>query len=183
MTNIRSRAWRWVWRALKGVLVIGVVAGVVYWLKFSPVPVAQHQVERGDIVAEVMGTGTLEAHFKSTDQSQDCGPLAGGSRGPGRRGEGGQAVGQARRCGYEAAGGNRTGVGCRRAGRARPLAGGSRPGPAVLEQTTAITNERWNCCRRTRSAIGGGQDHRRLEGRPGRGRTRRSGARRRRASN
>jgi HlyD family secretion protein len=42
------------------------VAGVVYWLKFSPVPVTEHEVARGEIVAEVMGTGTLEAHFKST---------------------------------------------------------------------------------------------------------------------
>ena len=40
--------------------------GIVYWLKFSPVPVTEHRVERGEIVAEVMGTGTLEAHFKST---------------------------------------------------------------------------------------------------------------------
>ena len=29
-------------------------------------PVSEHRVELGEIVAEVMGTGTLEAHFKST---------------------------------------------------------------------------------------------------------------------
>jgi len=43
-----------------------VAAGIVYWFKFSPAPVREHQVELGEIVAEVMGTGTLEAHFKST---------------------------------------------------------------------------------------------------------------------
>ncbi len=76
-TDTRSRVWRWVWRALKGVPVIVVVAGVVYWLKFSPVPVTEHQVERGEIVAEVMGTGTLEAHFKSTISPRICGPHPG----------------------------------------------------------------------------------------------------------
>ena len=43
-----------------------VVGGVVYWLKFAPVSVSLHQTQRGDLVAEVMGTGVLEAHFKST---------------------------------------------------------------------------------------------------------------------
>jgi RND family efflux transporter MFP subunit len=35
-------------------------------VKFAPLSVTEHRVERGEIVAEVMGTGTLEAHFKST---------------------------------------------------------------------------------------------------------------------
>ena len=74
-TDTRSRVWRWVWRALKGVPVIVVVASVVYWLKFSPVPVTEHQVARGEIVAEVMGTGTLEAHFKSTISPRIAGRL------------------------------------------------------------------------------------------------------------
>ena len=68
------RLWRIVWQSLrrrfwqiaKLVAVLAVVGGIVYWLKFSPVPVSEHQVELGEIVAEVMGTGTLEAHFKST---------------------------------------------------------------------------------------------------------------------
>ena len=86
-TDTRSRVWRWVWRALKGVPVIVVVAGVVYWLKFSPVPVTEHQVARGEIVAEVMGTGTLEAHFKSTISPTDCRPPARSPCRSGRRGE------------------------------------------------------------------------------------------------
>ncbi|MBM4090661.1 MAG: HlyD family secretion protein, partial [Planctomycetes bacterium] len=74
-TEMWSHVWRWVWRAIKGGLVIAAVAGVVYWVKFSPVPVTQHQVARGEIVAEVMGTGTLEAHFKSTISPKIAGRL------------------------------------------------------------------------------------------------------------
>lgn len=50
----------------KVVLVIAAVGGVVYWLKFAPVAVVEHTVGRGELVAEVMGTGTLETHFKAT---------------------------------------------------------------------------------------------------------------------
>ncbi len=57
---------RWLWRAVKTLGIIAVAAGVVYWARFSPVSVREHRVERGEIVAEVMGTGTLEAHFRST---------------------------------------------------------------------------------------------------------------------
>jgi len=57
---------RRLWQVAKLLAVIAVLGGIVYWLKFSPVPVSEHQVELGEIVAEVMGTGTLEAHFKST---------------------------------------------------------------------------------------------------------------------
>jgi len=39
--------------------------------------VSVHQAERGDIVAEVMGTGTLEAHFKSTISPRIAGRLQG----------------------------------------------------------------------------------------------------------
>ena len=74
-TDTRSRVWSWVWRALKVAPVIVAVTGVVYWMKFSPVPVIQHQVEQGEIVAEVMGTGTLEAHFKSVISPRIAGRL------------------------------------------------------------------------------------------------------------
>src|SRR3989304_6111989 len=52
-----------IWKLLR---VVAGLAGFVYWLRFSPLPVSEHRVELGEIVAEVMGTGTLEAHFKST---------------------------------------------------------------------------------------------------------------------
>ena len=67
---MEQQRWNWLprrlWQAFKLLLLIAIVAGIVYWLKFSPVSVAEHRVGAGEIVAEVMGTGTLEAHFKST---------------------------------------------------------------------------------------------------------------------
>lgn len=57
---------RWLVQAAKLLIAGAIVAGIVYWLRFSPVTVAGYQVKRGDLVAEVLGTGTLEAHFKST---------------------------------------------------------------------------------------------------------------------
>ena len=62
-----SPKWkRRLWRLAKLLTAVAVLGGGVYWFKFSPVRVRPHQVEQGEIVAEVMGTGTLEAHFKST---------------------------------------------------------------------------------------------------------------------
>ena len=66
---------RRIFQALKLLAVVAVLGGVVYWLKFSPVPVREHRVEVGEIVAEVMGTGTLEAHFKSTISPRISGRL------------------------------------------------------------------------------------------------------------
>jgi HlyD family secretion protein len=44
-----------------------VVAGLaVYQSMFAPVPAVHHTVTRGEFVAEVMGTGTLEARVKTT---------------------------------------------------------------------------------------------------------------------
>lgn len=53
-------------QGLNAIVLVAVAGAVVYWLKFSPVAVTEHLVQSGEIVAEVMGTGTLEAHFKST---------------------------------------------------------------------------------------------------------------------
>lgn len=65
----------WAWRAVKFLVVVAVLAGAVYWLRFSPVAVVSHQVERGEVIAEVMGTGTLEAHFRSTISPRISGRL------------------------------------------------------------------------------------------------------------
>jgi HlyD family secretion protein len=65
-SDLLSKPRRWFGRAAKVVAIAVVIGGAVYWVKFAPLPVTEHRVERGDIVAEVMGTGTLEAHFKST---------------------------------------------------------------------------------------------------------------------
>lgn len=61
-----STVRRWGWRLLKIVVLVSVLGGLVYWWRFAPVPVARHHVARGTIVAEVMGTGTLEARVKAT---------------------------------------------------------------------------------------------------------------------
>ncbi|MBI4662961.1 MAG: efflux RND transporter periplasmic adaptor subunit [Verrucomicrobia bacterium] len=54
-------------RAGLKLLVAAALAGVlVYKLKFSPAPVVSHLIARGPVVAEVMGTGTLEARVKTT---------------------------------------------------------------------------------------------------------------------
>ena len=48
-------------------LIVVAIAGLaVYKIRFAPVPVIAHTVGRGEIVAEVMGTGTLEARVKTT---------------------------------------------------------------------------------------------------------------------
>jgi HlyD family secretion protein len=66
MSDLGSKMRRWLWRIAKVVVAAAVIGGVVYWVKFAPIAVTEHRVKRGEIVAEVMGTGTLEAHFKST---------------------------------------------------------------------------------------------------------------------
>ncbi len=66
MKGLRVRVRRHLWQMAKLLALAAVAGGLVYWLKFSPLPVREHEVKLGDIVAEVMGTGTLEAHFKST---------------------------------------------------------------------------------------------------------------------
>ena len=52
--------------AAKGLLLAVAVAFAVYRLKFAPVLVMGHTVVPGPVVAEVMGTGTLEARVKTT---------------------------------------------------------------------------------------------------------------------
>ena len=42
------------------------IAGLAYWLRFSPLAVVTHEVSRGPIAVEVLGTGTLEARVRST---------------------------------------------------------------------------------------------------------------------
>lgn len=47
-------------------VVAAVAAFAVYKLKFAPVVVVGHTIARGEVVAEVMGTGTLEPRVKTT---------------------------------------------------------------------------------------------------------------------
>jgi HlyD family secretion protein len=47
-------------------MIASAIGAGAYWMAFAPVAVRPYRVERGDVVAEVMGTGTLEARVKST---------------------------------------------------------------------------------------------------------------------
>ncbi len=51
---------------IKIVFIAALIGGGVYWFRFAPVPVTEHLVQRGPLVAEVMGTGTLEARVQAT---------------------------------------------------------------------------------------------------------------------
>lgn len=53
-------------RVVKWLLPVLLAGFAVYRFAFVPVPVATHEVKPGPIVAEVMGTGTLEARVKTT---------------------------------------------------------------------------------------------------------------------
>jgi HlyD family secretion protein len=68
--TIMSKMWtapsRWILRILKVFVTVLIIAGFIYWLRFSPVAVSTYQVVSGPIVAEVMGTGTLEARIATT---------------------------------------------------------------------------------------------------------------------
>lgn len=67
---------RWRRTGVQIALVVLALGGLIYWLKWLPVPVIEHRVERGPIVAEVMGTGTLEARVKTTVTSKITGRIA-----------------------------------------------------------------------------------------------------------
>lgn len=45
---------------------LAVLGTLVYYIKLRPLPVLAHTVARGELIAEVMGTGTLEARVKTT---------------------------------------------------------------------------------------------------------------------
>jgi HlyD family secretion protein len=64
--NSSNRVRRLLHTGAKWLLLAAVVAFAVYRLKFAPVPVMAHKVVSGPVVAEVMGTGTLEARIKTT---------------------------------------------------------------------------------------------------------------------
>ncbi len=53
-------------RLLVGSAVVLLAAFAVFKIKFAPVEVVAHTVARGELVAEVMGTGTLDARVKTT---------------------------------------------------------------------------------------------------------------------
>jgi len=63
------------WTVAKVMLVLALVGSAVYWLKFAPLAVEQHSVSSGEVVVEVLGTGTLDAHIKATVSTKISGRL------------------------------------------------------------------------------------------------------------
>lgn len=55
---------------------VGVIGYAVYYVKAKPVAVTSHRVTKDVIVAEVMGTGTLEARVKATISPKISGRIA-----------------------------------------------------------------------------------------------------------
>ena len=63
LKSVLSKSWKWI-------LLIILIALVIYKVKFSPVPVSTSVALNGEVVEEVMGTGTLEAHYQTTVSSK-----------------------------------------------------------------------------------------------------------------
>ena len=64
------------WRIVRLAPLALVVFASIYWFRFRPVEVLTHEVERGSIVVEVMGTGTLEARVKAMISPKISGRVA-----------------------------------------------------------------------------------------------------------
>ena len=52
-----------------------VILLIILWLRSNPVSVEGYTAQYGDIVAEIMGTGTLEAHMETVISSKISGLL------------------------------------------------------------------------------------------------------------
>lgn len=65
----------WLNKGAKLFFLIAILAVAIYWLKFAPVIVEKYQVERGKIIDEVMGTGTLDAKIKMIISSKISGRI------------------------------------------------------------------------------------------------------------
>lgn len=63
------------WMAFKILLAVLAAATIIYWVRFRPIDVQAYQVVRGVVVAEVMGTGTLEAHTSAAVGSKIAGRI------------------------------------------------------------------------------------------------------------
>ncbi|MBI4580094.1 MAG: efflux RND transporter periplasmic adaptor subunit [Planctomycetes bacterium] len=65
MDKRRRLVGRRISQIVKILLLAAMAGAAVYWWRFAPIRVTRTLVPRGEIVAEVMGTGTLEAHIKA----------------------------------------------------------------------------------------------------------------------
>lgn len=75
--GVRSSRWkRRIWAAAKFALVGAVVASAVYWVRFSPILVEVYRIDTGVVIAEVMGTGTLQPRVRASVGTRITGRLA-----------------------------------------------------------------------------------------------------------
>ena len=68
---VQGRIWQ---MGIASVVVVGALA-FVYWRLLAPIDVRSHEVRSGEIVAEVMGTGTVATHVKATISANITGLL------------------------------------------------------------------------------------------------------------
>jgi HlyD family secretion protein len=73
----RASWGRALWRVVRWAVVVAAAAGAAYWFWFAPLPVSGRAVQRGELVAEVMGTGTLESHLSATISPKIAGLVTG----------------------------------------------------------------------------------------------------------
>lgn len=66
MSSSRTHAAAVLRGSAKWLVLAALVVLAVYRVKFAPAPVAAHEIRSVPVVAEVMGTGTLEARIKTT---------------------------------------------------------------------------------------------------------------------
>lgn len=59
----------------KSFAAVAVLGVVIYWSLLAPVMVEQQTIQSGEVIVEVMGTGTLEAHIKATVSTKIPGRL------------------------------------------------------------------------------------------------------------
>jgi len=57
---------RQLWAAGLAALMLGLAGAVVYWTQFALLLVVAYAMQRDEIVAEVMGTGTLDTQISAT---------------------------------------------------------------------------------------------------------------------
>jgi HlyD family secretion protein len=73
----RLQLWtRWLWKWGRFLVVLLIGGGIVYQLRFAPVPVNSISPVRQTIVSEVMGTGTLEARVTTTISPKIAGRIS-----------------------------------------------------------------------------------------------------------
>ncbi|MGE5838290.1 MAG: efflux RND transporter periplasmic adaptor subunit [Deltaproteobacteria bacterium] len=82
------KSFRWI----KYLVVVLALSGAIYWLRFRPVPVHGYRISKGEIVAEVMGTGTLEARVQTVVSSKISGRIVQIQADQGDRVEAGQVL-------------------------------------------------------------------------------------------